>query len=231
MSPVLSLLCSFPSADRFPGGLFLVGLASLNNVTLSGNRADASSFTVPDPRMQASGGAIAAQDGGQLFLRRCLLVQNKATNGAGLFCTLGAQCSVLEGTVVLTNQATAAGGGCSVTGQGSLLLFRGATVTGNNALLVAGGVFVDAAFSAFNSTFSFNTAIQQNVGQGGALLFTEFALRSVDSFPVITFTDCVFLPRSPRFGIRNVSFVRNSAYAGGALYCPAGNSHRIYVMN
>jgi uncharacterized repeat protein (TIGR01451 family) len=176
-------------SNRGGAALLTGGNAAFTNCTLSGNRA-------------ASGGAVGSlATGGTLSFTLCTVSSNTATGGGGGIQNAGATTITVDssrisgntagasgggilnqgGTITLTDSlvvnnlvqgSTASGGGISSQGDTTI---SGSSINGNHSVGSAGGIFIQGALTATDSTFANNRA-DSGTASGGAI-FIQGALQ------------------------------------------------------
>jgi parallel beta-helix repeat protein/predicted outer membrane repeat protein len=132
----------------YGGGVYVAGIASLTNCTVSGNRADGK---------YSYGGGI--EDSGQLTLTNSTVSNNTSTSGGGID-VLG-QLTMINSTVS-NNTASQNGGGITVDLYNSCN-FVNCTISGNTAGY-GGGIFSNGTLALANSTVNGNHATKNGGG-------------------------------------------------------------------
>ncbi len=190
---ISGLTISGGSANRYGGGLFNSGTATLTGCTITGNSLgygaggglfNAATFTLSDCTISdnssgGNGGGLA--DTGSAILNNCTVTGNSARDigrsGGGLL-------SFNHGMVTLTdctisgNSAGESGGGL-LSGLGSVTTLTNCTVTGNSSYIFGGGLINYGTATLTGCTISGNYA--GNFGGG---------LYHADTGPGATLTNC-----------------------------------------
>jgi CSLREA domain-containing protein len=139
------------------GGIFSIGILTLDHCTISNNSASV-----------FDGGGI--ENSGTMTVISSTIESNAAAgSGGGLHTASGGSTTLLGSTVQLNNSASS-GGGLNVVGNSTLNLVD-STVTGNVASANGGGVFVgvtsvDSTLHAYNATITNNQCGVAKIGGG-----------------------------------------------------------------
>lgn len=111
-------------------------------------------------------GGIYIGTGSILRLLHCLVNENLATNGAGIFVDANGNL-VIQNSTIANNQATSSGGGIYCLGEGFI---TNATISGNQAAASGGGIRFDAGVATGLLTIG-NTIIAENMAPAGPDVF------------------------------------------------------------
>lgn len=127
------------------------------------------------------GGAFDSANSTQPVFERCIFRGNRA-NRAGALEFFGGSQPKVTNCLFHGNQATGSGGAGAIwLGSSSNGTFRNITVTGNSALVVAGGIYNTGGSSSFINCISFG-----NTGPGAA---TEHGIKTVGGTSAISYSD------------------------------------------
>jgi fibronectin-binding autotransporter adhesin len=173
-------IANSPTDEQGGGGLDLNGVASLSDVTMTGNR-------VPSP--DGYGGSILCINQCQLTLNGSLILGGAAYAGGAIAVTQSST-MLMDDTNLDGNDASVGGG--ILDDQSSDLQIDDSTVDANNALLRGGGIAVEqgGTLAMQNSTVARNRVPIFN-GRGGGIEFSNSSGEQNDSLVNDTVSDNV----------------------------------------
>jgi CSLREA domain-containing protein len=219
------------------GGVYLAGFATLQNVTITGNRAELSGF--------GTGGGIYAING--MTLTNSTVNNNIARNGGGgIYTVYGTY--TLSYLTIDGNSTVAYGGGINARNGDFTLTFSNIlnnSVTGtNNNTNGGGGVYLgnDAYFEIRNSLFYNNSVSQGSFNSGGGAIYigdaatgelTNLTLSNNNALATAQGAGIYFYSSAPT-AITNLTIDFNYAATSGnagMLYKNAGATGTLTVQN
>ncbi|HVP73332.1 MAG TPA: right-handed parallel beta-helix repeat-containing protein, partial [Phycisphaerales bacterium] len=191
-------------ADAGPAG----ELHFISGLTITGGNANMSGNT-----LECRGGGLCVDDSSYISLTDCVIANNRATLGGGLYKNWGY--TSIQNSKILSNRATTYGAG--MLQEGGNLVVNACEIAHNVAEAGGGGgVDTDGNYTIENSTFMHNYA-----GGGGG------GVRNLSSYATGTLTNCLFSHNVAVSGgaanvgsvvITRCTFEDNTvAYAGGAV--------------
>lgn len=171
---------------------------TINNLTISGGSATG---------FLGAGGGIAVYGNwdpasatpalASLTLNNSVVSGNTAANGAGIVCVLCAL--TITGSAVVSNNASATGGGIEMVGNASALTMTRSTLASNAGSAAGGGVAI--LFGTGTANLSLNRIVGNTTGAGSNAMYNSAAALTVENNwwgcnggPGVAATGCTAIP-------------------------------------
>lgn len=197
--------------------------------------SSATNFTFDDGTIS---GNMAKYSGGGVLVHNSTFVMtdgtignNSSNGGGGIYLTQNSAFTMSGGNI--TGNDAVAGGGIYAIDGGSIELYDGATISGNEATDAGGGIEVNSSTSVFKmhgGTISNNEVAG---GNGGGVLITDALSVAIEGGTISGNTadrlgGGVYIGGSAPFSMKKVNITGNKAAAGGGIYFANGNTVDIY---
>ncbi len=219
----LSDLTLARSGAAFQGGAIssVGGAVKISNCILTDNGGSVNDHS-------QDGGAVFVS-GANLIIDHCIISNNKATGGGGIFMETGS----INDSLISNNVAFNSGGGAEIFGMAAIV---NTSFLGNSAELQGGGAYVGfgGSLNLLNSTIANNTAIGSEIPivapRGGGLMLGFGSISIINStisgnrcgpdLPQLTISrqgGGIYKSQGAMLTLVNSTITRNSAMHGGGI--------------